>query len=255
MLKLMAILSFFAFCFTENTYLDQSIQDYKEDGISATGVSDVDEDKIWNNRFYLATFPRSGNRWMRQLIKEATGITTTGSFYNYLRTEGSYEENLRLSVKSEPILIKTHHPVMPAFFFETFPYDRAVRIIRHPIDSFYSFYLFQQKQLDRPAEFMIPRQVLRKYIKSWSRFQEFWDVAKNILTIRYEDLLDDPISCLKLIIEHIGYQVNQEDIERAVNKYPPQGHLLKHKDHYTTEDILIIERELYDLLYKYRYVI
>jgi len=222
----------------------------------------------WKNRVYLATYPRSGNHWVRYLIEEATGIATSSVYQDHVPEhlptifrwggycadhgyEGlsSYPENGQIAI------VKTHFPASSATPFDKLPYVRSIRIIRHPIDCFYSLYLYKQNYPFKPYYFLIPRKFLYKYIKSWSRFQKYWDAQKNVVTIRYEDLHRDPILHLGIILKRLGYSVSSEDIQRAVTKYPPRGHLLKHLEHFTKEDLSIMESHLGSLMRQYGYTI
>jgi hypothetical protein len=133
------------------------------------------------------------------------------------------------------------------------PYIKTIRLIRHPVDSFYSYYLWGQAFHKTMPEYWMPRDKLKKSIKAWRRFQEYWNLADDVLTIRYEDLFNDPGPQLQLILEAIGYQVDPEDIARAIAKYPPQGSLFKHLDHFTKDDLSLVYDQLSDLMQLYGY--
>jgi hypothetical protein len=136
--------------------------------------------------------------------------------------------------------------------YETLPYSRAVRIIRHPVDTFYSWHVFNSKNRIPQS---ITRYKLGVYMHFWREFQEYWDRQPNVLTIRYEDLYNAPAAHLKLVLDAIGYQVTQEDIDRAIAKYPPRGGLYKHYDHYTEDDLSFIDAELGNMMKRYGYEI
>lgn len=76
-----------------------------------------------------------------------------------------------------------------------------------------------------------------------------------MLTIRYEDLLDHPKENLTSILEYIGYNVTEEDIERAISKHPPKGHMLKHLGRFFISDLVKIEKELKELMVRFDYYI
>ena len=100
-------------------------------------------------RIYLTTPCRSGNHWMRYLVEEAAHIAT-GAVYRdktplhmdkifpwggYCCKHG-YEGLCRYPNKSDIVLIKTHYPDCPETPFDRLPYKWAIRIVRHPVDSF-----------------------------------------------------------------------------------------------------------------------
>jgi hypothetical protein len=224
--------------------------------------------KKWENRVYLATYPRSGNHWMRYLIEESTGIVTSSVYIDpdpqhleaafpwggYCCDKG-YLGQCRYPKEGEIAVVKTHFPAAKISWFDQLPYTQVIRIIRHPVDAFYSFYVWEQNYNQEPIEKMVPRERLCKYLRTWRLFQEYWDLAPNVLTIRYEDLYHNPAGYLQLVLETIGYQVTLDDVDRAVQAHAPSGGLLKHFDHFTQDDLNLIETELADLLERYGYEI
>lgn len=215
-------------------------------------------------RVYLATFPRSGNHWMRYLIEEVTHITTSSVYRDkdpqhlakpfpwggYCVPNG-YEGNCRYPKSGEFVVIKTHFPALKPSQYDSQPFAKAIRIIRHPIDSFYSFYVYRHG--DQKDDFMFAEKDLKQFIDSWKKFQEYWDNQPNVVTIRFEDLYNDPERNLKKVMKATGYDFNKEDIERALAKFPPQGGLLKHIKHYTSENFSLIKKELSEQLEQYGY--
>lgn len=93
------------------------------------------------------------------------------------------------------------------------------------------------------------------FIHTLRKFEEYWSLKENILTLRYEDLQRDPFSELKRVLEFIGYRVEDADVMRAISKHPPQGDMLKHLFHYSEKDLDYIENELREFMHKYDYLI
>lgn len=211
---------------------------------------------------YLASFPRSGNHWMRFLIEEATGIATSSVYrdgdYPHLpdrfpwggySTDHGYTGTRRYPTQQEPVVLKTHYP---CFDLKLFPpiTELTVCLVRNPIDAFYSYHVYRAGP---GASYHISLFELRELIKEWRTFYEFWDRQPGVIFIRYEDLYQDPAGYLSKITHSIGYETSPEDIQRAINRYPPRGGLLKHIQHYRSADIELIKSELSDLLSKYDY--
>lgn len=226
----------------------------------------VKKEKKWQNRVYLATYPRSGNHWMRYLIEEATHIATSSCYQDpdpqHMATvfpwggyccEHGYEGQSSYATEQETVVIKTHFPAIGISPFDELPYTKTIRIVRHPVDSFYSFYIWVQTYSNQPCEYAMPKDVLLKSIASWRAFQNYWDQAENVLTVRYEDLYNHPEHYLRQILNAIGYQVTEADIQRAVAKFPPRGGLYKHFDHFSAEDLALIQAELGPLMQKSGY--
>ena len=212
---------------------------------------------------YLASFPRSGSHWVRFLVEEATHIATCSMYKDpeYLHfpapfarggyvTDHGYTGTCRYPTQREPVLLKTHYPCFPRALKQT--ELAVVCLIRHPIDAFYSFYVYEKKN---GVSQQIPNALLRKFIRKWREFYEFWDKRPGIVLIRYEDLYRNPGLCLSEIIQTVGYHATPEDIQRAVDRYPPAGGLLRHIGCYEEEAIELIQTELADLLLKYGYAL
>ncbi|MBS0656099.1 MAG: sulfotransferase domain-containing protein [Verrucomicrobia bacterium] len=211
-------------------------------------------------RVYLATYPRSGNHWMRYLIEEATHIATSSAYrdgtpphlpqrfpWGGYCPDGGYEGMCRYPEEGDIVVIKTHARENDSTIL---PYQKIIRIVRHPVDSLYSEYVYLGGREDQ-----IPREKLVAGINKWKKFEAFWNTKENVYTFRYEDLLDKPAAVLSDILKIIGYEVTDEDIQRAVSKHPPIGGLLKHLPHFSTSDLELISTSLEVELQKYRYEI
>lgn len=215
-------------------------------------------------RVYLATFPRSGNHWTRFLLEEATHIATSSVYHDlspwhlkepfpwggYAPKYG-YRKNCRYPDQGETVVIKTHYPARNKTRFDLLPAKKVIRIVRHPLDSFYSYYLFGEKKI--PEDGKVPRKFVVGAIKAWKRFETYWNGQEDVLTIRYEDLFSDPYTTLSIILEAIGYSFTQEDVDRAVAKFPPQGGVYKHLSDFHLEDLELIWEELGPLMEGYGY--
>ncbi len=217
------------------------------------------------NRVYLATYPRSGNHWSRYLIEEASGIATSSLYeetvdqhpphLKHLFPWGGYcpfhgyEGNRRYPTRKDIVVIKTHrrsdlyHP----------DYQAAIRIVRHPLDSLYSHYVLRCAQENQPIDPYIPREFLLDAIRKWKEFQDYWDGKPNVVTFRYEDMLENPFDVLKEMLNICRYKCTDADIQRAVDRYPPEGYPLKHLKHYTEEDLELVFSELGERMKKYGY--
>ncbi len=217
-------------------------------------------------RVYLASFPRSGNHWMRFLIEEATHIATSSVYCDpdkphlpkpfpwkgYCPDHG-YAGNCRYPQEGEIVVVKTHFPHLEREAGDELAFVKVIHIVRHPVDSLYSLYLHSQN--GRPLSLIMPRATLMGFIHTMRKFERYWMAKENVFTLRYEDLQEDPFSVLKSVLEFIGYQVEDEDVMRAISKYPPQGNMLKHLSCYPEKDLEYIETELMEFMQKYDYQI
>ncbi len=219
-------------------------------------------------RVYLATYPRSGNHWHRSLIEEASGIVTSAVYIDkeplhmtkefpwggYCADHG-HNGKCRYPVKGESVLVKTHFPSQTNISkFDRLPYHATIRVVRHPVDSIYSRYVKRYSKA-AAASPIIPTNRVKEYIKSWQKFQTYWNKKENVFTFLYEDSLINPGPDLKKMCKILKYKVTSEDIERAVSVHPPIGHPLKHLDKFSKDDLKMIERELGPLMKQFGYSI
>lgn len=234
--------------------------------INAQSVSE--SHKEWT-RVYLPSFPRSGNHWIRSLVEEASGIATSSvkrdrhpkhlfeafPWGGYCPDHG-YTGIRRYPIKNDIVLIKTHFPASKrASIFDGLPYKKVVRLIRHPVDSFYSEYIRITSLHGGTAKDKVPHETVEELIELWVKFQSYWDNQENVVTLRYEDFLLNPEDNLRIILNVMNYNVEDSDIKRAVMTYPPEGFMLKHKSRFEPNDLELIEERLKEYLIYYHYPI
>lgn len=219
-----------------------------------------EESDSWK-RIYLATYPRSGNRWMRSLIEEATHIATSCVYYPKLHTkvhpwggystDHGYEGTARYPTLNDIVIIKTHFPALEATPFDLKERLLTIRIIRNPVDSFFSYNIYDgTNKIDEISD-----ERLIDYITRWKKFHNYWNNQKSVVTLRYEDFISDPFINLQFMLDVIGHQVKDEDIIRAIQKYPPFGSELKHLIHFTKEQLIMIQNELGSFMEEFDYQI
>lgn len=222
-------------------------------------ISSLLHSEDWNT-VYLASFPRSGNHWVRFLVEEATHITTSSVYcdkdFPHMKnqfpwggycTDHGYAGNCRFPTLEDPVLIKTHFPFLTR---RIVPEPKVVIcLIRHPVDSFWSFHLYKGGNPDGKMD----HKQLKDFISSWRKFYEYWENQPHVLFIRYEDLQVNTKYHLSQILTTAGYSFSELDLARAIDQYPSQGMPLKHLHRYDSESIETIRDELSDLLIRYGY--
>lgn len=215
------------------------------------------------NRVYLATYPRSGNHWMRYLIEETTHIATGSTYcdrdplhlakrfpWGGFSANHGYEGQCRYPNKKDIVVIKTHFPATGSNT-ELLPYKKIIRIVRHPVDSIYSTFVFRKHNIPES----IPRENLVRIVKRWKNFQNYWNKQDDVYTFRYEDFLKKPKKTLWQVLKTIGYQFSNQDLNRAVEKHPPLGSELKHLHYFSQSDLEFIQSELQELMDQFGYEI
>ncbi|MGV6803644.1 MAG: sulfotransferase domain-containing protein [Ruegeria sp.] len=170
---------------------------------------------------WLASYPRSGNTFLRILLKEFFGV---GSFSIYDdRADIAADSNLSELVGHEalpgdwnsiyhqfkddedPIFVKTHDDPIDS--------NKAIYLIRDPraVAVSYATYLSEYGAIKYSLEDVILGAVP---FGSWARHVRHWAPRdrKDTLLLKYEDLCADPISSVKAIGTFLDIQPNAGEV-------------------------------------------
>ncbi|XP_071946552.1 sialate:O-sulfotransferase 2-like [Antedon mediterranea] len=160
----------------------------------------------------LASFPGSGNTWVRYLIERATGIYT-GSYYNdgELSKKGFLGEREHYK-KGTTVVIKTHR------FDEDHirEFDAGIVVIRNPYDAMVSEHNrkfgghtghanpSQYKQGTEWTDFVLGKS------RTWTNTALNWLLYQpNVHVVHYEHLKADIYGELKKIVQFLKLPVNE----------------------------------------------
>lgn len=148
---------------------------------------------------WLASYPRSGNRFFRWVAKARYGMPERDK--NFPPKEGALKGELIRTLEQvvalpEPVLVKTHE--FPTD--DTFPAVYLVRDGRDAVVSYTHFALTVMQK--RPPEEVTPalfRDTLRDLLLeersaygSWAENVSAWAGRPGVVVVRYEDLVRDP---------------------------------------------------------------
>ncbi len=149
-------------------------------------------------RIALASFPRSGNTWIRYLLKYYTDLAPTSAY----KGDTSKDHDTTL-------FIKTHDIVLDKF-------RKIIHIIRNPFDSFYSYWNYRLNYIKDNPEW---DEHLDHCCSFWKKHTKNCLNIKSLkIHIRYEDLITDCYDQLKKIVEFSDLEVNPEKIGYAVKQ-------------------------------------
>lgn len=148
-------------------------------------------------RTALASFPRSGNTWLRNLIEKATG-DRAGSIYR-----DKFDPRGRTGV-----VIKTH-------LRDSANYHRGIHLVRNPFDAIDSYFHYRRQiagQANLTREKHIPYAA-----NEWRRHTEHWLNARcDVHLLRYEALRADPVARLAELLDWLGRPADRAMVEQAV---------------------------------------
>ena len=199
---------------------------------------------------WLASYPKSGNTWVRAFLHNYIANNRTPHSINQLVDISVSEcaaaffgppgriispreaQALRPQVHrqltklhDDLVLVKTHNANLTLHDTPLCTPEvtaGAIYIVRDPRDVALSYAAFTGKSVDEIIDFMAHEGAANEsdatqvfeLLSSWSRHAVSWVAAPNRLLVRYEDLLADPERGFGRIIRFLGAANDKPDIER-----------------------------------------
>ncbi|ALC49746.1 CG9164 [Drosophila busckii] len=162
----------------------------------------------------LASFPGSGNTWLRYLLQQSTGILTGSIYKDYgLLKTGFPAENV---CNSSVLLVKTHEWGAKAWA----PFSKAILLVRDPEKAIIAEF---NRQSGGHIGFASPDRYKRTKGKYWQQFVsnklKGWELmnlswARNftgsIKVVFYDDLVHQTERELRGILEFLEFPVNEQ---------------------------------------------
>ena len=178
----------------------------------------------------LASYPGSGNTWLRYLLQQATGIAT-GSIYNDhdLLKNGFPGEAVR---DGRVLVVKTHVPSKANF-------SKAILLLRDPFEAMLAEYnrrsgghighaspnAFKSKNW---------RNLVFGEIKVWEKVNFYWlntfkDDPQNLIVVKYRDLVDSTGKELKKILDFLHVDVPDKIMKCVMERREGSHHRSKQR--------------------------
>jgi len=177
--------------------------------------------RVHKDDTFLVSYPRSGNTWIRFLL--GTAISGKGiDWHNFETVIPDIYRNThqQLEALPRPRIIKSHHSYDKR-------YPKVIYIVRDVRDVFISYYNFHNKFPGRNSNLTI-EDYLERFLTgelddfgTWSSNIASWinnqnKIENGFLILRFEDLLSNTRAELVRILEFLGLDKTNDDIDNAI---------------------------------------
>ena len=174
------------------------------------------------NKVCVASFPRSGSTWLREIVESCTNK----------KTGCCYIEDWGIKDLSKAVFVKTHYPQHPDVKNSSKEnFEKCIYLVRNPYDTIYSLYK-KRKYVDK-RKISWDEKFISEKVNDWAGHVSYWlNSEKETLIVKYEDLFSEKRNnTIKLVIEFLGESpIGDSEINDAFEKCSSQN--LKSKKKY-----------------------
>jgi hypothetical protein len=174
--------------------------------------------QIFSDDVWLVSYPKSGNTWGRFLIGTLMNPLEPITFDNVEQRIPDLYRNTNEELRriARPRLIKSHEPN----FGE---YPKTIYFVRDPRAVFVSYYFFMKRTKiipdERPMEAMLYSFISGEIgFGRWDEHVQGWIRARNVLIVRYEDMIFDIRHEAHRMLEFLHLHVNEETLAQAIER-------------------------------------
>lgn len=204
------------------------------------------------NLVWLASYPKSGNTWLRvflhnfllqpetphsiNALTDVSVVECAAVFFggpgtaftprDVQKSRAAVHQRLT-ELHSGPVFVKTHNANLTSHdvpLCTPAATAGAIYVVRDPRDVAVSYSAYTGRSIDEMIDFMADpraaicatdRQVF-ELLSSWSAHALSWVSAKNRLLLRYEDLLANPEAAFGRVARFLGNGATLERLQRAI---------------------------------------
>ena len=180
---------------------------------------------VKSNQFYLASFPKSGNTWIRFIIANLLSGNRDVNLKNLMKyiPDSHVEEQVKYVINEKNIFnqfnfqfIKTHDLKNRYYYNKNIIY--VVRDGRDVINSYFHYINARNNE-----KLNIEDIILNNHdspFGSWSDHILSWcsDVRENFFLLKYENLLKEPFNEMSNLLSAINWKIENNKLKQAIEK-------------------------------------
>lgn len=166
----------------------------------------------------VTSYPKSGNTWMRFMLANLMTPETEINFHNVhdiIPPDSAPEAG---STFHGWTFLKSHSAYTPQ-------YPKVIYLVRHPLDAYVSYYrmLEKEKSLGSKVDFVLGGEHLAygrwsEHVNSWLNTPKDGKACPEVMLLRYEDMVANPIVSLQQIVGFLGMSVSTSEVSAAAHK-------------------------------------
>lgn len=171
-------------------------------------------DDIGDSDFIMVGYPKSGNTWMQNLLAGVLFGIDTNFLPDSLTQEVIPDLDYKVFYKrfTDKMCFKTHD-------YPNKKFKNIIHLVRNPVDVMASYYAMTKGRgkINNPKDLIVGEQSL--LFGTWANHSKSWienPYNANIHTIKYEDLLMNPLEEMKKILSFMSIERPDDLILRAV---------------------------------------
>ena len=175
----------------------------------------------------LASYPGSGNTWIRYLIEGASGIYTGSIFYDKSIASAGHHGEMRNHTDGSTILQKTHHRAIYVPHYSKYSLQwrmdhinmfggRAVVVIRNPFKAILSYwnYISTKSHTASANKTSFSSQKFKDFafvgINRWYEIISDWlKYGTEVYFVFYENLKENPVAEIRTLFDHLGVELDE----------------------------------------------
>jgi Sulfotransferase domain len=175
----------------------------------------IDSNEVDENDIFIVGYPKSGNTWFQNLVVGIQyGIDLSKAPHTLVNDLAPDVEDDYYRRHLSPTIFKSHRRPLPH-------HRRVVYLVRDGRDVMVSLYHFHQGTSgeNTPSNFVAMVKDTGLKYGHWHTHIEEWlanPYKAEMIIIRYEDLLTDPVSALMEFCKFAKFERTQQELEQVV---------------------------------------